>query len=141
MDPVLWNEKNFKAQEKENCLCISVVTTNSRSGSSHNHFRQSAQCLRSSSEHMRRTGQENLWLLRTIRRPWRCQQNCRQRNKRLEPMRMCLKTCCTIMNENSQIFQIIFNRSNVEKKSASHGARHGNTVEEKGSTNPYWTDS
>ena len=35
--------------------------------------------------------------------------DCRQRTKRLGPMKRCKETCCTIMDENSQIFQIIFN--------------------------------
>ena len=39
----------------------------SRLGSSRNHFRQSAQYLRSSSGHMRRTGLQNLWLFRKYR--------------------------------------------------------------------------
>ena len=93
----------------------------SRRASSHNHFRQSVQYLWSSSGHVRRIGHENLWLFmkgqgnllpRTIRRPWWCQQNCRQRTKRLEPLRLCKETCRTITTENSEIFQIIFNWPN-----------------------------
>ena len=107
-----------KQSNKKKCLCISVVTTTQpKLGSSHNHYRQSAQYLRSSSGHMRRIGLQNLWLLGSTGKliahntseTWWCQQNCRQRTKRLGPMRLCKETCCTIMNENSQIFQIMFN--------------------------------
>ena len=76
------------------------------------------QCLLSCSGYVRRNWslvvqkvRRNL-LLRTSRRPLWCQQNCRQRTKRLGPLKRCKETCCTSMNENSQIFQIIFNWSN-----------------------------
>ena len=83
----------------------------SRGGSSHILFRQSAQCLRSSSGYVRRAGLENLWmfrvqgdlLLKTIRRPWWCQQNCRQRTNHFGPMTTCKETCCKMTSKSSQI--------------------------------------
>ena len=102
VDPMLWNEELCEAKEKENCPNISVVTT-------------------TQPKRFFAIGPDNLWLfvkvqgnllLRTIRRPWWRQQNCRQRAKRLEPVSLCKETCRTITNENSEIFQIIFNWPN-----------------------------
>ena len=93
-------------------------------GSSHDHLRQSAQYLRSSSGHVRRAGLQNLLLFRTYRwtccllhrtlqRHWWFQHNCRLRTNHLGPMTMCREICCNITSKNSEIFQIIFNSSNV----------------------------
>ena len=119
-DPALWNEVLWKQRRWTIVNAFRWWSTNCWSGFSHYYFCDSAQCLRSRSGYVRRTGLENLWLfkklqgnllLRTIPRPWWCQQNGRQLTRRLGPMRLCIETCCTIMNE-SQMFQIIFNWSN-----------------------------
>ena len=60
-DPVLWNEELCEAKEKGKLskhFC--GWRRYSRGGSSHDHLRQSAQYLRSSSGHVRRIGLQNL---------------------------------------------------------------------------------
>ena len=74
--------------------------------------------LRSSSGYVRRASLENLWMFRKYKETCCSEQflgHCDanrivdNEQKHLRPMRRCRETCCEIMNENSQIFQIIFN--------------------------------
>ena len=56
VDPVLWNEEIWKKQRKRKIVYTFLWWRgHSRIGSSHNHFRQSAQYLRSSRRSMQRT--------------------------------------------------------------------------------------
>ena len=62
VEPVLWNEELWKAKEVENCLYTFVVIHKLLKWFfSHYYFRQSAQCLQSSSGYVRRTGLEDFW--------------------------------------------------------------------------------
>ena len=62
-----WNQcfgtKSFEKQRRWKIVCTLLWwRQHSRIGSSHNHFRQSAQYLRSNSGYVRRTGLEDFWL-------------------------------------------------------------------------------
>ena len=115
VDPVLRNEEIWQAKN-ENGLFMSVVTTKRPKW----FFAQTFPSSSSVSTEQQRTCATN-WpaeslavqkvqgnlLLRTIRRPWWCQQNFSKTNKTPRTNKIVQGTCCTIMNENSHIFQII----------------------------------
>ena len=61
VEPVLWNEEFWKAKEVENCLYTSVVIHKLLNWFFARWF-PSAQCLRSSSGYVWRTGLEDFWL-------------------------------------------------------------------------------
>ena len=58
---------DLKSKGKGNLSIHFCGDDNTAEGSSHDHLRQSAQCLRSMSGHVRRAGLQNLWLFRTYK--------------------------------------------------------------------------
>ena len=116
--PVFFGSSALKPRKRKIVFTFLWCRRHSRIGSSHNHFRQSAQHLRSSSGHVRRSGLQDLWLFRSFReifvaqRPWWCQQNCRQRTKRLGPWQGARKLAARLRTPIRKIFQIIINCSN-----------------------------
>ena len=90
--------RRFEMQSKGQIVYTLLWRRQNRgSGSSHNHFRQSAQCLRRSSGHVRRNGLQNLWLCRKYRETC-CSEQFRDNEQNASDQWLSARklACCTI---------------------------------------------